>query len=89
MNEAAWLSAQSADQVDRMSPSRAIPQKGTISFIRWDRPVLPHAHARLSWYDGTADRHTAMMFEVRADHWNWATNRMICETTTDTTETRL
>ena len=39
--------ATAAPTIDTTMPMADMAQKGTISFIRWDRPPLPHTHLRL------------------------------------------
>ena len=39
--------ATAAPPIDTTMPTADIAQKGTISFIRCERPPLPHTHLRL------------------------------------------
>ena len=39
--------ATAAPPMETTIPKADITQKGTISFIQWERPPLPHTHIRL------------------------------------------
>ena len=39
--------ATAAPPIETVMPMADITQKGTISFITWDRPPFPHTHLRL------------------------------------------